>query len=97
MFEKIKPLGDRVLVKRIEAKNQTASGIYIPDVAQTKGQMGAVVAVGEGKKDLTSGKTIPVTVQLNDIVFFGQYAGIDAGDDHLIIKEDELLGVVQKG
>jgi chaperonin GroES len=95
MFEKIKPLGDRVLVKRIETKNQTASGIYIPDVAQGKGQMGAVVAVGTGKKDV-SGNSIPMEIKLNDVVFFGQYAGIDAGDDHLIIKEDELLGVIQK-
>lgn len=95
MFEKIKPLGDRVLVKRMEAKTQTASGIYIPDVAQGKGQMGAVVAVGSGKKDAT-GNAIPMEIKLNDVVFFGQYAGTDAGDDHLIIKEDELLGVIQK-
>ncbi|HTM06731.1 MAG TPA: co-chaperone GroES [Patescibacteria group bacterium] len=95
MFEKIKPLGDRVLVERIETENQTASGIFIPDVAQKKGQIGKVVAVGAGKKD-TTGNTIPMAIKLNDIVFFGQYAGVDAGDDHLIIKEDELLGIIQK-
>ena len=94
MFEKIKPLGDRVLVKRIKAKNQTESGIYIPEDTQ-KSQMGAVVAVGSGKKD-TTGSFIPMEIKLDDIVFFGQYAGIDAGDDHIIIKEDELLGVMQK-
>ncbi|QQR53610.1 co-chaperone GroES [bacterium] len=95
MIEKIRPLGDRVLVKRIEGESQTASGIFIPDSAKSKGQMGAVVAVGAGKKD-KDGHLVPLDVKMNDIVFFGQYAGVDAGEDHLIIKEDEILGVVQK-
>lgn len=96
MFEKIKPLGDRVLVKKTETKNQTASGIYIPDGAEGKGQMGTVVAVGTGKKD-AQGNAIPMEIKLNDIVFFSKYAGTEAGDEHyVIIKEDELLGVIQK-
>jgi chaperonin GroES len=95
MFEKIKPLGDRVLVRRVENKTQTSSGLYIPEVAQGKGQMGAVVAIGAGKKD-KDGRAIAMDVKVGDEVFFGQYAGVDAGDDYLIIKEDELLGVVQK-
>lgn len=95
MFDKIRPLGDRVLVKRVPAEERTAAGIFIPDAAKEKAQMGAVMAVGSGKRD-AEGRLVPVDVQVNDVIFFGKYAGTDAGDEFLIIKEDEILGVVQK-
>ena len=93
MFEKIKPLGDRVLVKRIPAEEKTAAGIIIPDAAKEKAQTGAVIAVGPGRKDAT-GNTITLSVKEGDTVYFGKYAGTEAGQDFLIIKEDELLGVI---
>lgn len=95
MFDKIRPLGDRVLVKRVPAEERTSSGLFIPEAAKEKAQMGSVIAVGSGKRD-RDGKAIPVDLQINDIVFFGKYAGTDAGDELVIIKEDEILGVVEK-
>ena len=94
MFDKIKPLHDRVLVKRIEMEDTTPSGIIIPDAAKEKTQTGKVVAVGGGRVT-PEGKTLPFAVKAGDVVFFGKYAGTDAGDDHLIISEGELLGVVE--
>lgn len=95
MFEKLKPLGDRVLVKRIEGEEKTASGIIIPDVAKEKAQTGAVLAVGPGRKD-ADGHVIPLDVKIGDVVYFGKYVGTEAGNDHLIIREDEILGIVEK-
>jgi chaperonin GroES len=95
MFEKLRPLGDRVLVKRMASAEKTASGLIIPDAAKEKAQMGAVLAVGPGKRD-RDGKLMPLEIQVGDNIFFGKYAGTDAGDELLIIKEDEILGVVQK-
>ena len=95
MFEKMRPLFDRMLVQRLETEEKTVGGIIIPDNAKEKGQTGKVVAVGTGR--LTSeGTTIPMQVKVGDVVFFGKYAGTDAGDDHLVIKEDEVIGVVEK-
>lgn len=94
MFDKIKPLADRVLVKRIPVEEKTASGIIIPDAAKEKAQTGSVIAVGPGRKDAT-GNTITLSVKEGDTVYFGKYAGIEAGQDFLIIKEDELLGVIE--
>jgi chaperonin GroES len=95
MFDKIKPLHDRVLVRRIEMDNTTPAGIIIPDAAKEKAQTGKVFAVGQGR--ITGeGKTIPVAVKEGDIVFFGKYAGTEAGDEYLIIREEEILGVVQQ-
>lgn len=85
----IKPLGERVLVKRLESEQKTASGIIIPDTAQEKTQLGAVIAAGEGVK----------TVKTDDTVLFGKFSGTEIkfdGEEYLILKEDELLGVVQK-
>ena len=93
MFDKIKPLHDRVLVKRIDMEDTTPGGIIIPDAAKEKTQTGKVISVGQGKV-MPDGKFIPVTVKAGDVVFFGKYAGTEAGDDHIIIREDELLGVV---
>lgn len=95
MFERIKPLSDRVLIKRMEGEEKTAAGIIIPDAAKEKAQTGAVVAVGPGRRD-SSGNSIPMAVKVGDTVYFGKYAGTDAGEDYLIIKEDEILGVVEQ-
>ena len=95
MVEKIKPLGDRVLVKRIEGEEKTASGIIIPDSAKEKAQIGSVIAVGGGRRD-QGGNIVPMAVKAGDMVYFGKYAGTEAGDDFLIIKEDEILGLIEQ-
>jgi chaperonin GroES len=95
MFDKLRPLGDRILVKRLENQEVTVGGIIIPDTAKEKAQTGTVVSVGTGKTDNT-GKFIPVQVKKGDVVYFGKYAGAEAGDNHLILREDEVLGVVDK-
>ncbi|MCL4361426.1 co-chaperone GroES [Candidatus Dependentiae bacterium] len=95
MIEKIRPLGDRVLIKRLEHEDKTAGGIIIPDVAKEKAQTGKVIAVGTGRVT-TEGRTIPLYVKVGDVVFFGKYAGTEAGGEYLIIREDEILGVIEK-
>ncbi len=95
MMEKIRPLFDRVLVKRLAHEEKTAGGIIIPDVAKEKAQTGKVVAVGAGRMT-PEGKMIPVQVRVGDVVFFGKYAGTEANDQHIIIREDEILGVVEQ-
>jgi chaperonin GroES len=96
MFEKFRPLGDRVLVKRIENDNRTESGLlYIPDSAQEKAQLASVISVGEGRLD-AQGKRVSLAVKAGDTIFFGKYSGTEAGKDHLIIREDEILGVIEK-
>ncbi|PKN03266.1 co-chaperone GroES [Candidatus Dependentiae bacterium HGW-Dependentiae-1] len=93
MFEKFRPLADRVLVQRLEEETMTASGIIIPDAAKEKAQTGKVLAVGAGKLD-EKGNRIPVQVKIGDVIYFGKYSGTELGDDHLIIREDEILGIV---
>lgn len=93
MFENMKPLGDKVLVKRLEHEAKTPGGLYIPDAAKEKGQEGFVVAVGPGRTT-GEGKVIPLTLKSGDRVYFGKYAGTEAGDNHLIIREDEILGIL---
>jgi chaperonin GroES len=94
MFEKLQPLGDRVLVKRIEEQEKSAGGIIIPDVAKEKGQFGTVISIGTGRIE-SSGKTIPMAVKAGDMIYFSPYAGTQAGKDHLVIREDEILAVVK--
>lgn len=94
MIQKIRPLFDRVLVKRLAQEEKTAGGIIIPDVAKEKGQTGKVVAVGAGR--LSDGGYVPMQVKVNDIIFFGKYSGTEAGSDYIIIKEDEILGVIEE-
>lgn len=94
MFQKFRPLGDRVLIKLVEREEKTTSGIIIPDAAKEKPQTGVVVAVGSGRT--YEGKTTPLTVSVNDIVYFGKYSGTDAGDNHLIVREDDILGIVEQ-
>lgn len=92
MFERFRPLGDRVLLKR--RKNETTeSGIIIPEAAQEEAQTGEIIAVGAGRRD-TKGDMIPLAVKAGDVVYFGKYAGTKAGDDFLIIREEEILGIV---
>lgn len=93
-FRKFKPLNDRVLVKRVETEEITESGLIIPDTAKEKAQTGTVVAIGTGRRE-TNGVVTPLAVRVGDIVYFGKYAGAEAGKDHLIIREDEILGVVE--
>ena len=94
MFEKIRPLGDRVLIKLLENEDKTASGIYLPDTAKEKPQTGVVIAVGPGRTH--EGTVTHLAVKINDVVYFGKYSGTDAGQDHLIIREDDILGIVEK-
>lgn len=93
MVDKIRPLYDRVLIKRLELEEKTASGIIIPDVAKEKGQTGKVIAVGTGKVT-SEGKTLPMQVKIGDTVFFGKYAGTETGE-YVVLREDEILGVLQ--
>lgn len=93
MVEKIRPLLDRVLVKRLAHDEKSAGGIFIPDVAKEKAQTGKVIAVGAGK--VFEGKVQPMNVKVGDIVFLPKYAGTEASDDHIIISEDEILGIVE--
>lgn len=95
MFEKFRPLADRVLVKRVQGEEKTAGGIIIPDAAKEKAQTGTIIAVGVGRKD-TSGSLIPVDVKVGDTIYFGKYAGTETDKDYLIIREDEILGVIEK-
>ncbi len=94
MVEKIRPLLDRVLVKRIPHEEKTAAGIIIPDVAKEKGQTGKVLAIGTGRV-LNDGKTMPMQVKVGDVVFFGKYAGTEASSELVIIREEEILGIVE--
>lgn len=93
----VKPLDDRVLVKRLDAEEKTAGGILLPDTAQEKPQRGKVIAVGDGKR-LDNGDRSELTVQIGDVVLFGKYAGTEIkieGDEHSIMRESELLGVLE--
>ena len=93
---KIRPLHDRVIVKRIEEEEKTKGGIIIPDTAKEKPIEGKVVAVGGGKI-LENGKKLPLEVKEGDRVLFGKYAGTDInieGEEHLIMKEDDVIAIV---
>jgi chaperonin GroES len=94
---KIRPLGDRLLVQRIEEEEKSAGGIIIPDSAKEKPQEGKVVAVGKGKM-LEDGKMVPLEVKAGDRILFGKYAGTDVkieGEEHLIMREDDVLGIIE--
>lgn len=96
---KFAPLHDRVLVRRIESDEKTAGGLIIPDTAKEKPQEGEVVSVGEGaRKD--SGELIPMAVKAGDHILFGKWSGTEVkieGEDLLIMKESDILGVITKG
>ena len=98
MTAPIKPLYDRVLIKRLESEQMTAGGIIIPDTAQEKTQMGAVVATGEGKL-MNDGSVRPLKVKAGDKIIFGKYAGVEialGSEEYLVLREEELLGIVEK-
>ncbi len=94
---KIRPLNDRVLVKRLEGEEKTSGGIIIPDSAKEKPAEGEVIAVGDGKiKD--NGERLAMTVKVGDRVLFSKYGGTDVkldGEDYLILREDDILGIVE--
>jgi chaperonin GroES len=93
---KIRPLHDRVIVKRVEEDSQTKSGLYIPDTAKEKPIQGEVIAVGAGKRD-KEGKVLALDVKAGDRVLFSKYSGTEVkldGEEHLILREEEILAVV---
>jgi len=94
---KIKPLNDRVIVKRVEEEKKTAGGIIIPDSAKEKPQEGRVIAAGPGKLDET-GKRIPLDVKEGDRILFSKWAGTEIkidGEEHIFMKEDDIFGVLK--
>ena len=93
---KLRPLGDKILVKRVEAESKTKSGIVLPDTAKEKPKQGKVLSVGEGKL-LDSGKRVPFQIKAGDRVLFTSYAGNEVtidGEELLIMTEDDILAVV---
>lgn len=94
---KIRPLQDRILVKRLNEEEKTKGGIIIPDTAKEKPQEGRVIAVGKGKV-LEGGKVLPLDVKVGEKILFSKYAGTEVkieGEEHLILKEEDVLGIVE--
>ena len=95
---KVKPLHDRVLVKRVEEKEQKRGGIIIPDTAKEKPMEGKVIAVGSGRLE-KDGKRTALEVKAGDRILFGKYAGTEIkieGTEHLMMREEDILGVIEK-
>ncbi|HUY27122.1 MAG TPA: co-chaperone GroES [Candidatus Binataceae bacterium] len=93
---KFRPLGDRILVKRIKEEEKTKGGIIIPDTAKEKPQEGKVIAIGKGKYG-EDGKLIPIEVKAGDKILFGKYSGSEIkleGDELIILREDDILGIL---
>ena len=93
---KLKPLNDRVLVKRLESEEKTAGGLFIPDTAKEKPSRGQVIAVGPGKYD-DDGKRMAMAVKKGDTVLFSKYSGTEVkldGEDHLVLREDDILAII---
>ena len=94
----LRPLQDRILVKRVEEEQKTKGGIIIPDTAKEKPVEGEVVAVGNGKLG-DDGKRIPLEIKVKDRVLFGKYSGTEVkieGEEYLIMREDDILGIIEK-
>ena len=94
---KLRPMQDRIIVKRLEEETMTAGGIFIPETAKEKPQKGEIVAVGNGKKT-EEGKIIAMDVKVGDKVLFGKYSGTEIkieGEEFLIMREDDILGVME--
>jgi chaperonin GroES len=94
---KIKPLHDRVLVRRLEQEEKTAGGIIIPDTAKEKPQQGEVLAIGSGARD-DSGKIVPLDVKVGDVVLFAKWGGTEVkveGEDLLVMKESDIIAIVE--
>lgn len=95
---KLRPLNDRILVKRVEEATKTKGGIIIPDSAKEKPAEGNVIAVGNGKV-CEDGKRIPVEIKVDDRILFGKYSGSEViinSEEYLIMREDDVLGVIEK-
>jgi len=93
---KVKPLQDRIIVKRLEEEEKTNGGIIIPDAAKEKPQEGKVIAVGDGKV-LENGTKLKLSVKAGDKILFGKYSGTEIkidGEEHLILREDDVLGII---
>ena len=93
---KVRPLNDRVLIRRIEPKEKAKGGIIIPDTAKEKPMEGKVISVGAGKVD-DKGKRIALEVKVGNKVLFGKYAGTEIkidNEEHIILREDEILGII---
>lgn len=93
----LRPLQDRIIVKRVDEETKTAGGIFIPETAKEKPQRGQVVAAGKGKKT-EDGKVLPLDVKVGDTVLFGKYAGTEVkvdGEEYLMMREDDILAVVE--
>ena len=94
----IQPLGDRIVIKPLEAEEKTKGGIVLPDTAKEKPQEGKVVAVGKGKV-LESGKVEPLEVKVGDVVLYGKYSGTEItkdGDEYLIVRQEDILAIIKK-
>jgi chaperonin GroES len=97
MSTKFRPLQDRILVKRVNKEEKTSGGLFIPDTAKEKPQEAEVVAIGNGKR-LEDGKVIPLDVKPGQRILFGKYSGSEIkidGEEHLILREDEILGILE--
>jgi len=95
---KIRPLHDRILIKRVEEREAARGGIIIPDSAKEKPQEGEAIAVGNGKR-LENGKRVPLDVKAGDRILFGKYSGSEIkmdGEEYLILREDEVLGILSQ-
>jgi chaperonin GroES len=95
---KLRPLDDRIVIKQSEAEDKTAGGIFLPDTAKEKPQIGKVVATGPGKL-LDTGKRSEMSVKKNDEVIYGKYSGSEIeieGEKYVILRESDLLGIVEK-
>jgi chaperonin GroES len=95
----MRPLYDRVVVKRVEEASRSKGGLFLPETAQEKPLEGEIVAVGHGRLDEKSGTTKPLAVRVGDRVVFGRYSGTEikiAGEDRLVLREDEIFGVVNR-
>jgi chaperonin GroES len=96
MAIKVRPLHDRVIVKRLDEEEKTQGGLIIPDTAKEKPQEGTVIAVGPGKQE--DGKVMALDVKTGDRILFGKYSGTEIklnGEEHLILREDDILGVIE--
>jgi len=94
---KIRPLHDRILIKRLDEEEMTRGGIIIPESAKEKPMEGEIIAVGNGKVD-DSGKTIPLAVKVGDKVMYSKYSGTEVkieGAEHLIVREEDILGIIE--
>ena len=94
---KVRPLGDKIIVKRHEAESQTDSGIFLPESAKDKPKQGQVIALGDGNLNKDTGERLPFTVKKGDEVIFTSYSGTEVkieGEDFLIMTEDDILGII---